>query len=96
MLNIKRDPETQKLHFEGFLVDLMEKLASDLSINYTMKFSKSKGKFNGGNWTGLIGKLIKHVRKMSVGHARQGLVSKMSSFYMTVPPDKLTMRPTSV
>ena len=51
MLNIKRDPETQKLHFEGFLVDLMEKLASDLSINYTMKFSKSKGKFNGGDGT---------------------------------------------
>lgn len=50
--------------FEGFLVDLVERLSKDLDFDYVLRPTDEKGSLDkrSGNWTGGLGKLVNGVR----------------------------------
>lgn len=67
-MNFKQDYSsfTGNDRFEGFIVDLLNKLASSLKFTHTLKLVEddSYGGFNPvtNEWTGMVGELVSKVR----------------------------------
>ena len=60
-------PESTAPKFEGFLVDLVNKLAEDLDLQLDYAYSPSKGSLDkkSGNWTGGIGDIVSGVSEQT-------------------------------
>ena len=58
---LKKDSEGQ---YEGFVVDLAEKIASIVGFNYTIMPTKAHGSVDkSGQWNGMIKELLEEVQK---------------------------------
>ena len=67
-LTTKFDSEDSSL-FEGFLIDILNRLATDLNFNYVIRSnSKLYGSLDSrtGNWSGIIGQLVSRVQSYAI------------------------------
>ena len=62
--SVRREPSFKEDMYEGLLIDILNKLAKDLNINYVLRANAGDyGSLDNisGNWSGIIGQLVERV-----------------------------------
>ena len=67
MMRVNENTTTPE--YVGFLMDLLQELAKDVSFEFVIEENEKYGSLDAqtGNWTGMIGKLVNQVYKVVQG-----------------------------